>query len=65
MWGKKNLYIYFFISPCTLFAQMLHNVSVVNDGFVFAGNCVSSFPQTQNCGEAKRHKGRKPDWCFA
>jgi hypothetical protein len=23
------------------------------------------FQQLQNCGGAKRHEGRKPDWCFA
>jgi len=23
------------------------------------------FQHTKKCGGAKRHKGRKPDWCFA
>jgi len=44
---------------------MAHNVSAVCDGFAVAIKERGAFQQPQNCGEAKRHKGRKPDWRFA
>ncbi|WP_461247122.1 hypothetical protein [Treponema sp. R6D11] len=44
---------------------MAHNVSAVCDGFAVAIEERGAFQQPQNCGGAKRHKGRKPDWRFA
>jgi len=45
--------------------QMAHNVLAVCDGFAVAIKERGAFQQPQNCGGAKHHKGRKPDWCFA
>ncbi len=42
-----------------------YNVPAVCDGFVVAIKEHEVFQQPQNCGGAKHHKGRKPDWCFA
>jgi len=46
-------------------AAITHNVPAVCDGFVVAIKERGAFQQPQNCGGAKHHKGRKPDWCFA
>jgi hypothetical protein len=45
-------------------AQMSYNVPAVCDGFAVAIKEREAFQQPQNCGGAKHHKGRKPDWCF-
>ena len=45
--------------------RIAHNVPAVCDGFAVAIKEHEVFQQPQNCGGAKRHKGRKPDWRFA
>jgi len=46
-------------------AKISFNVLAVCDGFAVAIKEREAFQQPQNCGVAKHHKGRKPDWCFA
>jgi hypothetical protein len=48
------------------YKNMLHNVPAVTDGFLRPiRKNAKHFTGAKNCGGAKRHKGRKPDWCFA
>ena len=43
---------------------MAYNVPAVYDVFAVAIKEHGVFKQPQKCAGVKRHKGRKPDWCF-
>ena len=43
---------------------MSPNVPAVYDVFAVAIKEHEVFQQPQKCAGVKRHKGRKPDWCF-
>jgi len=62
----KLFCLYAFLSYIlTILGHISSNVPAVCDGFAVAIKEREAFQQPQNCGVAKLHKGRKPDWSFA